>query len=71
MRVPVSNLLGAEGGAMGALMSELPQERLTIALHSIAAAQKAFDLTKDYVQQRNAFGSPIGSYQNTDSSWLT
>jgi acyl-CoA dehydrogenase len=65
VRVPVSNLLGAEGGAMGALMSELPQERLTIALHSIAAAQKAFDLTKDYVQQRNAFGSPIGSFQNT------
>jgi long-chain-acyl-CoA dehydrogenase len=65
VRVPATNLLGAEGGAMGALMSELPQERLTIALHSIAAAQKAFDLTKDYVQQRNAFGSPIGSFQNT------
>ena len=65
VRVPVGNVLGAEGGAMGALMSELPQERLTIALHSIAAAQKAFDLTKDYVQQRNAFGSPIGSFQNT------
>src|ERR1700676_3927554 len=28
--VRVSNLLGAEGGAMGALMSEFPQERLTI-----------------------------------------
>jgi acyl-CoA dehydrogenase len=65
IRVPSSNLLGAEGGAMGQLMSELPQERLTIALHSIAAAQKAFDLTKDYVQQRKAFGSPIGSFQNT------
>jgi acyl-CoA dehydrogenase len=65
VRVPVSNLLGAEGGAMGALMSELPQERLTIALHSIAAAQKAFDLAKDYVQQRSAFGSPIGNFQNT------
>src|SRR5216683_1774805 len=65
IRVPVNNLLGAEGGAMGALMSELPQERLTIALHSIAAAQKAFDLAKDYVQQRNAFGSPIGNFQNT------
>jgi acyl-CoA dehydrogenase len=50
---------------MSALMSELPQERLTIALHSIAAAQKAFDLTKDYVRQRNAFGSPIGGFQNT------
>src|ERR1700693_2846651 len=28
VRVPVTNLLGAEGGAMGALMSEVPQERL-------------------------------------------
>lgn len=65
IRVPVSNLLGAEGGAMGALMSELPQERLTIALHSIAAAQKAFDLTKDYVQQRKAFGTAVASFQNT------
>ena len=65
VRVPVGNLLGAEGGAMGALMSELPQERLTIALHSIAAAQKAFDLTRDYVRQRHAFGSPIGNFQNT------
>src|SRR5882724_5810819 len=27
VRIPVSNLLGSEGGAMGALMSELPQER--------------------------------------------
>src|SRR6202051_4406708 len=27
VRVPVSNFVGAEGGAMGALMSELPQER--------------------------------------------
>lgn len=65
VRVPAANLLGAEGGAMGALMSELPQERLTIALHSIAAAQKAFDLTKEYVRQRNAFGSPVASFQNT------
>jgi len=65
VRVPVGNLLGAEGGAMAALMSELPQERLTIALHSIAAAQKAFDLTKNYVRERNAFGSSIASFQNT------
>jgi alkylation response protein AidB-like acyl-CoA dehydrogenase len=65
IRVPVGNLLGAEGGAMAALMSELPQERLTIAVHSIASAQRAFDITKDYVRQRNAFGSPVASFQNT------
>jgi acyl-CoA dehydrogenase len=65
VRVPGSNLLGSEGGAMAALMSELPQERLTIALHSIASAQKAFDITKTYVQERKAFGQTIGSFQNT------
>src|SRR5206468_10262376 len=35
VHVPASNLLGSEGGAMGELISELPTERLTMALHSI------------------------------------
>src|SRR5262249_57216663 len=65
VRVPVANLLGSEGGAMAALMSELPQERLTIALHSIASAQRAFDITKTYVGERKAFGQTIGTFQNT------
>jgi long-chain-acyl-CoA dehydrogenase len=65
VRVPVSSLLGAEGGAMGALMSELPQERLTIAMTSMGAAQKAFDITRDYTRERKAFGQPIAEMQNT------
>jgi acyl-CoA dehydrogenase len=65
VRVPASNLLGAEDGAMAALMSELPQERLTIALTSMGAAQKAFDITRDYTRQRKAFGKPIAEMQNT------
>jgi alkylation response protein AidB-like acyl-CoA dehydrogenase len=63
--VPAENLLGAEGGAMAALMSELPQERLTIAIQSIATAQRAYDITKDYIRERKAFGRPIGDMQNT------
>lgn len=65
VRVPAANLLGAEGGAMAAMMTELPQERLIIAIASIAAAQKALDITVDYVRQRRAFGSAIGDMQNT------
>jgi acyl-CoA dehydrogenase len=65
VRVPVTNVLGAEGQAMAILMSELPQERLTIALQSMAAAQKAFDITVDYVNQRKVFGAPIATLQNT------
>ena len=63
--VPASNLLGAEGTGFASLMNELPQERLTIALSSLAAAQKAFDITVDYVRGRKAFGQTIGDFQNT------
>jgi alkylation response protein AidB-like acyl-CoA dehydrogenase len=65
VRVPASNLLGAEGRAMAMLMSELPQERLIIAVTAVAAAQKAFDITVDYVRERKAFGQAIGDFQNT------
>ena len=63
--VPASNLLGIEGTGFAALMQELPQERLTLAISSIAAAQKAFDITLDYVRSRMAFGQPISEFQNT------
>lgn len=65
VRVPVANTLGGEGLAMGMLMSELPQERLIIAVTSIAAAQKAFDITRDYVRERKAFGQSVADFQNT------
>ena len=65
VRVPASNLLGQEGRAMAQLMSELPQERLTIAIQSIAAAQKAFDITCQYVRERRAFGKAVAEFQNT------
>ena len=63
--VPLSNLLGPEGTGFASLMSELPQERLTIAVSSIAAAQKAFDITCEYVSGRKAFGKPVREFQNT------
>jgi alkylation response protein AidB-like acyl-CoA dehydrogenase len=65
VRVPAANLLGGEGGGMGILMRELPQERLTIAYQSLASAQKAFDITCAYVKERIAFGKPVGQQQNT------
>lgn len=65
VRVPATNVLSVEGGAMGALMSELPQERLIIAVTSMGAAQKAFDITRDYTRERKAFGKPIADMQNT------
>jgi acyl-CoA dehydrogenase len=65
VEVPVSNLMGAEGTGFATLMNELPQERLVIALQSMASAQRAFDITRDYVRERKAFGKPIADFQNT------
>lgn len=65
VRVPVANTLGGVGQAMAILMTELPQERLVIGVTSIAAAQKAYDLTVAYVRDRHAFGRPVAEFQNT------
>jgi len=65
VRVPASNLLGPPEGGFGVLMSELPQERLAIGLQSMAQAQRAYDITVDYVREREAFGAKIAEFQNT------
>jgi len=66
LRVPVANLLGAgEGLAFGQLMGELPQERLVIAVQAVAMMERALDDTVAYAKQREAFGQPIWSFQNT------
>jgi alkylation response protein AidB-like acyl-CoA dehydrogenase len=63
VRVPVENLLGQEGEGFLYLVSNLPQERLSIAASAVAAAEAALAWTLDYVRERNAFGQPIGSFQ--------
>ncbi|RMD89777.1 MAG: acyl-CoA dehydrogenase [Alphaproteobacteria bacterium] len=65
VRVPVDNRLGEENAGFVYLMQELPQERLVIAVAAAAAAQHAFDITRDYVRERRAFGRPVAAFQNT------
>ena len=65
VRVPKKNLLGKAGSGFGVLMNELPRERITIACRALAEAQRAYELTVDYVKQRNAFGKQIYEFQNT------
>ncbi|HTY97097.1 MAG TPA: acyl-CoA dehydrogenase family protein [Solirubrobacteraceae bacterium] len=65
VRVPASNLLGQEGEGFLELVSNLPQERLSIAASAVAAAEAALDWTLAYVRERQAFGQPIGSFQNS------
>jgi len=65
VRVPVENLLGAEGAGFAQLTQKLPQERMSIAVNAVAEARGAFDETLRYVQDRKAFGKTIASFQNT------
>jgi alkylation response protein AidB-like acyl-CoA dehydrogenase len=71
MRVPVSCLLGGEGQGFGILMSELPRERLLMAARSLGEAQLAYDLTVEFVKQREAFGKKIFEFQNTQFTLAT
>ncbi len=63
VRVPVENLLGEEGEGFRYLVSNLPQERLSIAAVAVAAAEAALGWTLAYVRERQAFGQSIGSFQ--------
>jgi len=65
VRVPAGNLLGEEGGGFLALMQNLPRERLAIGATALAAAEKVFQDTLQYCQQRQAFGRPIGAFQHS------
>ena len=47
------------------LMEQLQQERLCIAVASIASCRRALADTLDYVKQRTAFGKRIAAFQNT------
>jgi alkylation response protein AidB-like acyl-CoA dehydrogenase len=65
VRVPVENRLGEEGKGFRYMASNLAQERLSIAIAGVAAARGALQATIEYVKQRQAFGQPIGSFQNS------
>ncbi len=64
--VPGDNMLGGEEGrGFYQLMSELPQERLVIAVGAMKTIESALDSTVEYVKQRKAFGKTIWDFQNT------
>jgi alkylation response protein AidB-like acyl-CoA dehydrogenase len=63
VRVPPENVIGEPGDGLRNLMRNLPQERLSMAVTAVAAAERALAITLDYVKERRAFGQPVGSFQ--------
>ncbi len=65
VRVRAANVLGEEGKGFRHLVDKLAQERLSITVSAVAHARAAFDWTLEYCKERQAFGQPIASFQNT------
>ena len=63
--VPKQNLLGEVNGGFIHLMNELPRERISVATIAVAAIERVLELCLDYAKTREAFGRPIGAFQNT------
>ena len=65
-RVPAANLLGGvEGKGMYQLMSDLPYERILIAVSGVAVMEGALAATLGYTRERKAFGQSVFEFQNT------
>jgi alkylation response protein AidB-like acyl-CoA dehydrogenase len=63
VRVPADAVLGQIGKGFYHIMWELQGERLIGAAGCVAAAQRVFDQTLQYAQERKAFGRSIGRFQ--------
>ncbi|HEY8568237.1 acyl-CoA dehydrogenase family protein [Microbulbifer sp.] len=65
VRIPKANVLGDPTRGFSHLMEALAEERLIAATEFIAAAQKAFDLTLEFVRERKMFGRSLADFQNS------
>lgn len=65
VKVPKANVLGDPAKGFSYLMEGLAEERLIAAVECLAAAQKAFDITLAFTQERTLFKQRLSQFQNT------
>ena len=65
VKVPKDNVLGDPRGGVRIRMMNLAEERLIGAVGFAARAERAFEVTMEYILERRAFGRPIGTFQNS------
>ncbi|MCU0328116.1 MAG: acyl-CoA dehydrogenase family protein [Chitinophagales bacterium] len=63
VKVPIENLVGAEGKGFYYLMQGLQLERIIGAIMSYAACEKTMEYTLQYMKEREAFGKSISKIQ--------
>ncbi|MCK6552191.1 acyl-CoA dehydrogenase family protein [Myxococcota bacterium] len=62
-RIPAKNLLGEENHGFYYIMRNFQGERLIAAVIAVAGAQRIWDETVAYANERKAFGRPVGAFQ--------
>jgi alkylation response protein AidB-like acyl-CoA dehydrogenase len=62
-RVPLADRLGVEGQGFQIAMTVLDAGRIGIASQAVGIARAAYDASLQYVRERKAFGSAIGTFQ--------
>ena len=64
-RIPVANLIGAEGDGFKIAMTGIDGGRVNIGACSLGGAQRAIDEAIAYTKDRKQFGKAIAEFQNT------
>ena len=62
-RVPVANLVGAEGEGFRAVMQNFNAERFTLAAGAVGAAWACYEEALDWARQRRTFGQRLVDHQ--------
>ncbi len=65
VKVPAENRIGEEGQGFKIAMAVLDAGRIGIAAQALGIAEAAYEAARQYVQEREAFGHPIGEFQGT------
>lgn len=63
VRVPVENLIGAEGGAWPAVAAALRRASVGASAEMLGASRKSLDMSVEYAKVRKQFGQFIGQFQ--------
>lgn len=64
-RIPAENRIGNEGDGFKIAMTVLDAGRIGIAAQALGIAEAAYDASRQYAGERQAFGQPIGAFQGT------
>lgn len=65
VKVPKANVLGDPAQGFKLMMRNLAEERLIGSVGFLAHAERAFEITLDFITERRAFGRPVGTFQNS------